>query len=118
MIEPILCSVAGIMFEGREKAASECEVGENLMLLWEPTNKYDPNAVMVCRVLDMGDGAIGFGGQIGYVPRALAGVVSQHLRDGVELVTTVTSTIIDPRGQFTPDITIRIEERKVEHGQS
>jgi len=50
--------VAGVSY--RQDVVRRCSVGERLKLVPEPTNKFDPKAVMVCRLN---------GEQLGYIQR-------------------------------------------------
>jgi len=53
-------TIAGVTFEDRQKKVSELVKGQALMLLHDPSNVYDKNAVAV-RTMD--------GGDLGFVPR-------------------------------------------------
>lgn len=55
-------NVVGLSFENRQKIVKKLKRGETLLLVREPTNEFDPNAIMVQR-LD--------GNTVGYVPAEL-----------------------------------------------
>ena len=63
--------VAGVTYEGRQAVCAKCRVNDRVLLVREPTNRYDPNAVIVA--LMYYDDAVGhITPQIGYVPKTLA----------------------------------------------
>ncbi len=66
----ILCKVAGVTFEGRQEIIDTMVGNEVAMLIPEPTNPYDPNAIAVWVAFppeSMQDKA-----QIGYLPKEVA----------------------------------------------
>jgi hypothetical protein len=67
--------VVGLFFENRDgsdrlQAALVCAPDEQLDLIAEPDNPFDPNAIAVHHQNGL---------QIGYLPRELAGIVSQEM---------------------------------------
>ncbi|KAK9817263.1 hypothetical protein WJX72_011983 [[Myrmecia] bisecta] len=54
--------VVGVSFEGRQEVVSKLQTAQALMLVKEPHNEHDPNAVAVLTLA---------GAQLGYVPREL-----------------------------------------------
>lgn len=65
--------VAGVQFRlGYQRALETIQEGDSLDLIAEPTNQYDPNAVQVHF-----EGIF-----LGYVPKALSGLVAEALRTG------------------------------------
>ena len=64
--------VAGVSF--RQSSMKKVVEGHKLILISEPTNKYDPNAIMVC----LGDTE----DQIGYIPKSEAPDVKKLLEEG------------------------------------
>jgi len=51
--------VVGVTFEGRQRIAARCSVGEGLRLVRDPTNRYDKGAIKVMRLN---------GEQLGFLP--------------------------------------------------
>jgi cold shock CspA family protein len=62
--------VVGVTYENRQHVVALCSVGDQVLLIREPKNSYDSNAVMVVREN---------GQQIGYINRLLAGCISWRL---------------------------------------
>jgi hypothetical protein len=59
----ICTRVAGVTFDGRQSIVAQLSIGEQILLIREPTNYYDHNAIRVERKK---------GQQIGYLNRFLA----------------------------------------------
>mgnify|MGYP001107750289 CR=1 FL=1 len=55
--------VVGVTFEGRQEVVARLQMGDRIWLEMEPDNRYDPNAIKVCR---------SNGEQFGYLNRQLA----------------------------------------------
>jgi hypothetical protein len=51
--------VAGVTFEGRQRIVARCSVGERLVLVRDPENRFDKGAIMVMRLN---------GEQLGFIP--------------------------------------------------
>lgn len=62
--------VVGVTFEGRQAVVAQLQEGEELYLVEEPTNQYDPHAVKVMR---------SGGQQVGYLSKDLAVNVQPHM---------------------------------------
>ena len=83
--EPILTRVAGVTFDNRDGTPRQPFIrrvrkDDRLTLVREPENPYDANAIAVAWHDAAGDVH-----QVGYVPRALAGVLAPLMDDGVPL---------------------------------
>lgn len=72
--------VAGVQHHDLAQVVNELEVGDDLELIPEPTNKYDPNAIQIKDCL---------GTMLGYVPRKFSAEISAKL-ELTELVCTIT----------------------------
>jgi single-stranded-DNA-specific exonuclease len=76
---PIVAKVVGVTFEGRQELLAELTEDSIISLERDRRNTYDPFAVKVMAV---------FGteiSQIGFVPKAMAKKVSNHLDNGGDL---------------------------------
>jgi hypothetical protein len=71
-LDNFTCKVVGTTFEGREALLPGRKIGEVLVLLREPQNQYDVNAVAVYSA----------GGQIGYVGKTMAHLLAPHIDAG------------------------------------
>jgi hypothetical protein len=60
---PFYSHIVGTTHGNRQQLLAECSVGERLMLIRQPDNPVDPNAILVCR----DDGR-----QLGYLPGHLS----------------------------------------------
>ena len=86
--------IAGISYY--QSAASLCRAGDSVELTPEPTNPYDPNAVVIhCRDR-----------KIGYVPRTLAPRVKNFL-----LTNTTSSVIVNVLGERRDDFNMGLQVR-------
>lgn len=63
----ICTRIAGVTFDGRQSIIAKLTIGEEIMLKREPSNPYDPNAILV-ECMD--------GHQIGYLNRYLAATLA------------------------------------------
>jgi hypothetical protein len=52
-------TIAGVTHNGRQRIVARCSVGERLLLVRDPTNRYDPGAIKVMRLS---------GEQLGFIP--------------------------------------------------
>ena len=68
----ITTKIAGVTFDNRQKYLSELRIGEEIILIREPNNHYDKNAVAVYN-LDKK--------QLGYIPKNLAFEISNKLEN-------------------------------------
>jgi hypothetical protein len=73
----ILCKVAGVTFEGRQEIINLMVGNEVAMLIPEPDNKYDPNAIAVWIAFPPESGYEK--AQIGYLPKQVAEQVAPML---------------------------------------
>lgn len=64
--------VAGVTFEGRQLVLDKTHAGDVVLLMLEPENKYDPNAIAVWVYYGNGNGLR----QIGYIPREIAAEIA------------------------------------------
>ena len=86
--------IAGISYY--QSAASLCRAGDSVELTPEPTNPYDPNAVVIhCRDR-----------KIGYVPRTLAPRVKNFL-----LTNTTSAVIVNVLGERRDDFNMGLQVR-------
>lgn len=58
-IRSFFTTVAGVTFEGRQRIVTRCSVGERLILVRDPDNRFDQGAIKVLRVN---------GEQLGFIP--------------------------------------------------
>lgn len=70
----IMCKVAGVTFEGRQEIIGMMHGNEIVMLIPEPENKFDPNAIAVWVAFPPESGHEK--AQIGYLPREFAALVA------------------------------------------
>ena len=78
--------VAGVQFRPRheiDQAAKGLSAGDKLVLMPEPTNKFDPNAVQIQTI--GGERAI----FLGYIPKKFSSEVSAMLGIGAPVICTV-----------------------------
>lgn len=76
--------IAGVKFHQYKSVLNDVTEGDNLMLISEPTNKYDPNAVQIH--FDNG----GVAAFIGFVPKKFSSEVSALLDIGKTLECILT----------------------------
>ena len=74
--------IVGVSFEGRQAVAASLEVGQRLLVVREPDNPHDPNAVAV-RTED--------GRPVGYLKRLIAAAIAPKMDRGAEYTATVQS---------------------------
>jgi hypothetical protein len=82
--------IAGVQFRPLEakEAIKTLKPSTNLMLMPEPTNKFDPNAVqIICNEKEEGDKDI----FLGYVPKKFSAEISAALEVGIDLECIVES---------------------------
>ena len=87
--------IAGVQFRPKEeikKAMKEIKADFRLVLIPEPTNKFDPNAVKILYITD--DLKDFF---LGYVPKKFSAEVSGLLEAGIELYCIVKT--VNPLGK-------------------
>ena len=83
-MKPIKFYIAGVKFHQYKSVLSDVSEGNDLQLIPEPTNKFDPNAVQIH--FDNGDKAA----FIGFVPKKYSSEISGLLEIGKELECIVT----------------------------
>lgn len=97
--------VAGVKFHEAKFVLDEMQAGEQLSIVPEPTNKYDPNAVRLEYKSDKFDAAT----MIGYVPKKFSAEVA-----GLYEVSNLLCTIIEinPKTSTWEQIKVIIEENE------
>ena len=86
-LTPRMCAVAGINKANesgihRQNTIARCKAGEPILLVREPDNRYDGNAVALYREN---------GEQIGYLPREWAEEMAPRLDRGSPVTATITA---------------------------
>jgi hypothetical protein len=77
--------IAGVTYENRQSIIADMEENEHVLLVREPENSFDDNAVSVKRIN---------GRQIGYLPRELAAKVAPRLDAHGKPVSAVVTAIL------------------------
>jgi hypothetical protein len=72
------------------------KVHDGVMLVAEPTNQADPNAVLVTTPA---------GNKLGYVPRTVAPTAKLFLDSGFKITAIVTGVIVNKNKNFTVTVT-------------
>ena len=105
--------IAGVQFRPRpeiDAAAKQMEVGDQLGLVPEPTNKFDPNAVKIEYNTETADGVESV--FLGYVPKKFSSEVNALLSIEAPIICTVDE--VNPAAKtyemFKVTISIPIEE--------
>lgn len=88
MKEPKEFFVAGVQHHDLHKVISDLEEGDELDLIPEPTNKFDPNAVKI----EAPDSVM-----IGYVPKKFSSEIAAAIDLGDDLICTITH--LDPKAK-------------------
>ena len=89
--------VAGVKFHELHKVIKEVKEGELLVLIPEPDNKYDPNAIRIVRN----------GLMLGYVPAKLAASVQASMEVGT---VTCIVTEIEPSAKPWQQLKVGLKE--------
>lgn len=103
--DPIKTRVAGVTFDNRDGTPRQpfirlVKKDDRLTLTREPDNVFDPNAISVWWADPRGEAH-----QLGYVPRALAGVLAPLVDDGATLTALAVRAQKVPRaGLWTKPI--------------
>jgi hypothetical protein len=97
-------SVAGVTKKNRDgrsrqEVIAECRRGEDLLLLREPDNPKDPNAIKVCRLL---------GDQVGYISSDVASRMADEMDGGKKFSAKVSEITGGERGKRTRGVNIEI----------
>jgi hypothetical protein len=74
--------IAGVTYEGRQTVVSKLLRKEIVMLVREPKNEYDANAIAVTNTL---------GEQLGYIPREMAARLATPIDKGARISAHVVS---------------------------
>ena len=90
LTQSIQTRVVGVTYENRQTVVAQLEVGDEVYLVREPSNAFDPNAIMVVRQN---------GQQVGYLNRELAARLSSRLDTFSQPVKAFVSSLI---GGFYP----------------
>lgn len=85
----------------RQEIIARCSVGERLNLQPEPSNRYDPNAVKVCR---------GNGEHSGYLSAYLAADIASEMEDGDPYYAVITDLTGGTAAHTTRGVNIEIFE--------
>lgn len=114
--------IAGVQFRPRteiDAAAKEMKVGDELLLIPEPTNKFDPNAVKI--LLNFTEAANEDEDRevsifLGYVPKKFSSEVSAMLERDIPLVCIVDE--VNPSAKtyemFKVTVSIQVDEEEQE----
>ena len=90
--------IVGVTFEGRQRFVVRLRRGEQLKLVRQPNNPYDPNAIAVFDSQ---------GNQLGYIRRELAAEMAYKMDRGIQYTAEVTEvTGGDPGMSFGANILI------------
>ena len=112
--------IAGVQFRPKEEinaAGKDLVVGDTLLMVPEPDNKFDPNAVKLIHVLKTDEEYICF---LGYVPKKFSSEVSALLSIGAELQCVVDEVNPAAKTYEMFKVTIRLpieDEEYAEEGQ-
>lgn len=90
--------VVGVTFENRQKVCRNLTEGQKLLLVPEPSNKFDPNAVAVFTEEKV---------QVGYIPASNSASIVLNMRKGIKYNAFVAS--ITGGGAQNYGVNIRIE---------
>ncbi len=83
----------------RQEIIAECNRGEDLLLVREPGNPKDPNAIKVCRLL---------GDQIGYISSEVAARMAVEMDGGKKFSAKISEITGGVRGKPTRGVNIEI----------
>ena len=99
--------IAGVQFRPRQeidKATKEMKVGDKLILIPEPTNEFDPNAVKIGVFgPDIAESIF-----LGYVPKKFSSEVAGLLEVGIDLECIVEA--VDPAAKAWEKCKVTIRE--------
>lgn len=93
--------VAGVKFHELKHCINEVKVGDILMMVLEPSNKYDPNAV---RLEFSGENRVYM---VGYVPAKMSASVSASIMTGSPKCTV---TEVNPTNKSWEQLKVEIVE--------
>lgn len=83
----------------RQEIIADCDDGEDLLLVREPDNSYDPNAIKVCRLS---------GEQIGYISSDVAATMADEMDGGKRFSAKISEVTGGVKGKRTRGVNIRI----------
>lgn len=89
MKKSLVSMVAGVTFEGRQEILAALKGNENVTLVPEPTNQYDPHAIKV-----MAQTSLGLL-QVGYVPKVIAAAIPDPVNASATMLGVVTGFYTD-----------------------
>jgi single-stranded-DNA-specific exonuclease len=93
--------IVGVSYENRQSVVAQLQQGEQVLLIRQPENSYDENAVMVTRQN---------GQQFGYLNRELAAMLATRLdRYGKPLMAYVSSLVGGYSAYSSLGVTIRFQ---------
>lgn len=109
MMKDLEAAVVGLPFpnpdgSSRNAVAARLEVGHLLVMVREPHNPYDPNAVAVYEaIVNVWPTDIDWkpDGQLGYVPKGLAAIYAPLMDEGAMVFGTVTSKNEKSPGKYS-----------------
>lgn len=113
--------IAGVQFRPRheiDSASKLMNVGDQLGLVPEPENKFDPNAVKIEYNTETADGIVST--FLGYVPRKFSSEVSAMLGIGAPIICTVDEVNPDAKTYEMIKVTVQIpvEEEESEEEEA
>jgi len=100
--------IAGVQFRPRQEINSATKlmnVGDQLGLVPEPENKFDPNAVKIEYNTETADGIVST--FLGYVPKKFSSEVSAMLGIGAPIICTVDE--VNPEGKTYEMIKVTVQ---------
>ena len=107
-------NIAGVQFRPQDEireAANELKVGDQLKLVPEPTNKFDPNAVKIIVEQQFLDRAVNCDRAfLGYVPKKFSSEVSGMLDIGIEIKCVVKEIL--PQGKTWEMLSVTISDEE------
>jgi HIRAN domain len=83
----------------RQAIIADCRVGESLLLVREPNNPKDPNAIKLCRLL---------GDQIGYISSEIAVRMADDMDRGKKFSAKISDITGGVKGKRTRGVNIEI----------
>ena len=90
--------IAGVQFHQAKTVINEIEVGDEILMEPEPSNKYDPNAIK----LMYGDT------MLGYVPAKFSGSVSAFLETADDPICEIT--YVNPKAKTYEQLKVIIKD--------
>lgn len=103
--------IAGVKFHQLKNVIDILSEGDNLMIIAEPTNKFDPNAVRL-EYIDAGYNLV----MLGFVPKKFSSEVAAALKIGKELKCTLIK--LDKKAKTWEQAKVEIREVFEEAGSN